>query len=200
LTLAGRLAAGLPARLRAGLGAAALLALAACTTVPKPLGDGSDGAFARVGRFAISVTYDDGKQDAVQGGFAWRDDGLRYRLDLTSPLGSTQARVDGEPGLAVLTRSDGRRTQAADPDALVDEAMGSPVPVSGLRYWMRGRLPEGAAAENLQRDDQGRPLAFTQNGWSARLSRYDDLGPQLLVLQRGEAQRQISVRLVVDAP
>ena len=59
-------------------GAAALLVLAGCASVPKPLGDGSDGAFTRVGRFAIAVAHADGKQEAVQGGFAWRDDGIRY--------------------------------------------------------------------------------------------------------------------------
>lgn len=178
-------------------GAAALLVLAGCASVPKPLGDGSDGAFTRVGRFAIAVAHADGKQEAVQGGFAWRDDGIRYRLDLTSPLGSTEARVDGEPGLAVLARADGSRMQAADPDALVEEAVGSPVPVNGLRHWLRGRLPDDARPEGLQRDEAGRPQAFTQDGWQVRLSRYDAQGPLLLVLQRDDPQRRISVRLAV---
>lgn len=181
--------------------AAALAALAACATPPRPAiaPDISPDAFSRVGRFAITVTHGDGKIQAVQGGFAWRDDGRHYQLDLTSPLGSTEARVEGRPGSALLLRADGSRLQADDPDALVEDALGSPVPVGGLRNWLRGRLMPGQA-EDLKRDSQGRPESFGQDGWRARLSRYDAQGPRLLVLRREQPRRAISVRLVVDAP
>jgi len=141
----------------------------------------------------------DGQPEAVQGGFVWRDDGRNYQLDLTSPLGSTEARVDGRPGSALLTRSDGSTLRAVNPDALVEDALGSPVPVSGMRDWLRGRL-SASQPTDLTRDAQGRPESFGQDGWQARLSRYDAQGPQLLVLRREEPRRSISVRLVVDAP
>lgn len=179
--------------------AAAVIALAACATpsLPEIAPDLSPDAFSRVGRFAITVTHDDGKTEAVQGGFAWRDDGRRYQLDLTNPLGSTEARVQGRPGSALLLRADGSRLRAGDPDALVEDALGSPVPVGGLRDWLRGRLM-ATQANDLKRDCQGRPESFDQDGWRARLSRYDAQGPRLLVLRREEARRAISVRLVVD--
>ena len=179
--------------------AAAVIALAACATpsLPEIAPDLSPDAFSRVGRFAITVTHDDGKTEAVQGGFAWRDDGRRYQLDLTNPLGSTEARVQGRPGSALLLRADGSRLRAGDPDALVEDALGSPVPVGGLRDWLRGRLM-ATQANDLKRDSQGRPESFDQDGWRARLSRYDAQGPRLLVLRREEARRAISVRLVVD--
>ncbi|WP_414640147.1 lipoprotein insertase outer membrane protein LolB [Bordetella sp.] len=179
--------------------AVAVIALAACATpsLPEIAPDLSPDAFSRVGRFAITVTHDDGKTEAVQGGFAWRDDGRRYQLDLTNPLGSTEARVQGRPGSALLLRADGSRLRAGDPDALVEDALGSPVPVGGLRDWLRGRLM-ATQANDLKRDSQGRPESFDQDGWRARLSRYDAQGPRLLVLRREEARRAISVRLVVD--
>src|SRR5690606_9839425 len=130
----------------------------------------------------------------------WRDDGRRYQLDLTNPLGSTEARVEGEPGHALLTKADGTRLQADNPDALADEALGGPVPVSSLRDWLRGRLAGDAQAAGVQRDAQGRPTAFEQDGWQARLSRYDAQGPGLLVLQRTEPGRRIMVRLAVSQP
>nr|WP_026349879.1 lipoprotein insertase outer membrane protein LolB [Bordetella sp. FB-8] len=181
--------------------AAALAALAACATPPRPMiaPDISPDAFSRIGRFAITVTHGDGKVEAVQGGFAWRDDGRHYQLDLTNPLGSTEARVEGRPGSALLLRADGSRLQAQDPDALVQDALGSPVPVGGLRDWLRGRLMPGQA-DDLKRDSRGRPESFGQYGWHARLSRYDAQGPRLLVLRREQPQSAISVRLVVDTP
>src|SRR5690606_8594181 len=127
-------------------------------------------AFARGGRFAVTVTEATGQQQAVQGGFTWRDDGQRYQLDLTNPLGSTEARVEGRPGHATLTKADGTVLRAETPDALAEEALGGPVPVASLRDWLRGRVAEGAAVSRLERDAQGRPVSFEQDGWQARLS------------------------------
>lgn len=186
--------------LRALAAAGALAMLAACAGLPQSHQEIAADAFARTGRFAITVTEADGAQQAVQGGFQWRDDGRRYVLDLTNPLGSTEARVEGQPGAATLTRANGTQLQADDPDALAEEALGGPVPVSGLRDWLRGRLAGQPAPQELQRDDQGRPASFAQGGWQARLSRYDALGPQLLTLERREPGRRIVVRLVVNQP
>ncbi|MDR6601962.1 outer membrane lipoprotein LolB [Achromobacter deleyi] len=174
--------------------------LAACTTTPKPIEGASPDAFSRIGRFAITVNEESGKQNAVQGGFSWSDDGRRYVLDLTNPLGSTEARVEGQPGAASLTKADGTRLVADNPDALAEDALGSSVPVSGLRDWLRGRLPAQPEASDVTRDELGRPASFEQGGWRAKLSRYDTLGPQLLVLERQEPGRRVTVRLVVNQP
>lgn len=174
--------------------------LAACTTTPKPIEGASPDAFSRIGRFAITVHEENGKQSAVQGGFSWSDDGRRYVLDLTNPLGSTEARVEGQPGAASLTKADGTRLVADNPDALAEDALGSSMPVSGMRDWLRGKLPGQPEATDVSNDDLGRPVAFEQGGWRARLSRYDTLGPQMLVLERQEPGRRIMVRLVVNQP
>ena len=174
--------------------------LAACTTTPKPIEGASPDAFSRIGRFAITVNEESGKQNAVQGGFSWSDDGRRYVLDLTNPLGSTEARVEGQPGAASLTKADGTRLVADNPDALAEDALGSSVPVSGLRDWLRGRLPAQPDASDVTHDELGRPASFEQGGWRAKLSRYDTLGPQLLVLERQEPGRRVTVRLVVNQP
>lgn len=180
----------------------ALLAfvLAACTTTPKPIEGTSADAFSRIGRFAITVNEEGGKQSAVQGGFSWSDDGRRYVLDLTNPLGSTEARVEGQPGAASLTKADGTRLVADNPDSLAEDALGSRVPVSGLRDWLRGKLAGQPEASDVSNDELGRPVAFEQGGWRANLSRYDTLGPRMLVLERQEPGRRIMVRLVVNQP
>lgn len=186
--------------LRWALLAMLALTLAACTTTPKPIEGASPDAFSRIGRFAITVNEESGKQNAVQGGFSWSDDGRRYVLDLTNPLGSTEARVEGQPGAASLTKADGTRLVADNPDALAEDALGSSVPVSGLRDWLRGKLPAQPEASDVSRDELGRPASFEQGGWRAKLSRYDTLGPQLLVLERLEPGRRVTVRLVVNQP
>ena len=173
--------------------------LAACAS-PKPVGGDEDAySFSRTGRFALRIEDPTAQPEAVQGGFAWRDEGRRLVLDLANPFGSTLARVETDANGARLTRANGEVIVAPNPDALVADVLGSDIPVSGLRDWLRGRLADQPEASQIQRDDTGRPIAFTQGGWQAKLSRYDAAGPQLLVLERSEAGRRIVVRLVVDA-
>lgn len=179
--------------------------LAACVTPARIISTQADvqtntQEFSRVGRFALTVTEVGADPHATQGGFSWLDEGGQFTLDLTNPLGSTQARVQGKPGLAVLTRANGEQLSAPDPDALAEEALGSRVPVASLRDWFQGRLAQQLAATSVQRDDKGRPTAFEQGGWRAVASRYDDLGPQVLVLERQEPGRRIVLRLVVTNP
>lgn len=174
------------------------LLVAGCVTPARIEGTGAASEFSRVGRFALTVNQDDGKQQALQGGFSWLDDGRRFVLDLTNPLGSTQARVQGRPGNATLEKSDGTLLYAADPDALAEEALGSRIPVAGLRDWLRGRLPQRPPATDVERDAEQHLAAFLQGGWQARLSRYDSLGPQVLMLERQEPGRRIVLRLVIN--
>ncbi|NYT35716.1 outer membrane lipoprotein LolB [Allopusillimonas soli] len=177
--------------------AAAALVLAACATPPKIGGKPGEGVFERTGRFAMNVGYANGQRDALQGGFAWRDAGTRLTLDLANPLGSTLARIEVTPGRATVTRSNGEQEQAATADGLVEKVLGSPLPVSGLRYWLRGQTgPQAVSA--LEKNEAGQPVSFTQDGWRVRLSRYDALGPGMLQLNRRDANRDISARLVVN--
>lgn len=170
-------------------------ALAACAT-PQRIG-GEGAAFERVGRFAVNLQPVARAPYAAQGGFSWRDDGQTLQLDLTSPLGSTVARIRVAPAAAVLERADGTRESARDPDALLALVWGHPMPVSGLRSWIRGRVdPHGRAAE-IKRDAQDRLTGFRQDGWQVGLSDYDEEGPQRIRLLRHDADGQWRLQLVV---
>lgn len=188
---------------RAGVMAAVVLTLAACAT-PDPLGslgtgDAAHYAVVRTGRFAVQVVQADGKQDAVQGGFAWRDEGSRLRLDLSTPMGATLARIDASSAQARLTRSDGSVELAEDPDALARRVLGADVPVSGLRTWLQGRPLPGAPVEGARHDAAGRLVWFEQDGWQVALERYREDGtPGLVRLSRQTADRRVSVRLVMS--
>lgn len=173
------------------------IVLAGCASPPRIDGDADEPSFDRTGRFALTVDHRGAEQEAVQGGFAWRDTQAGQRLDLANPLGSTLARIDLQPGQAVLTRSNGATEAAASPDALVEQVLGSPIPVAGLRYWLQGKLAPGGS-DHVERDAQNRLHRFAQQGWRVELSRYDELGPRLLRLRRTEPARDISLRLVVD--
>ncbi len=174
--------------------------MSACTLVPK-IDEGQLTEETRVGRFSV-LAYD--KQDnvnknAVQGGFIWRELGSGLEVDLTNPLGNTLARVEVSDFQAVLIDTSGRRIVAVSPDDLMARVLdGRPLPVSGLRYWVRGELMPNTPAEHVKRDEKGRLLSAEQHGWQVNLSDYDAKGPTRLRLVRNEAVERITVRLTVD--
>ena len=187
---------------------AAMIAVVAGCAVPVPIpvpvggekaAEGQPQPLSRVGRFALTVSEVGGKQNAVQGGFAWRDDGANLTLDLVSPVGQTLARVEAGQGGALLREANGKETQALNPDALVALVLGSRIPVGGLREWLRGNLPADPAATVVEKDAEGRPTLFTQAGWQVRINQYDKIGPTRMLLQRTESNGQdIDLRLVVN--
>src|SRR3546814_10531399 len=69
---------------------------------------------------------------------------------------------------ATLFRSDGTTQQARTADALVAQVLGSPIPVEGLRDWLRGRTGS-QRVDDLKKNAAGQIESFIQNGWSVRL-------------------------------
>lgn len=170
--------------------------LTACA-VPQKIG-GTEPGFERAGRFSVTVEEADGQIESVQGGFAWHDTGQLLQLNLANPLGSTLARLEVQPSQVVLTRADGSRETAPSPEALVARILGGPLPVTGLRQWLQGKV-NTASAQNLQKNSQGQIEAFEQLGWQVQLQRYDEQGPARLNLRRSDTGRTIRVRLLIDS-
>lgn len=176
--------------------ALALAGLLAACAGPQRIG-GQGPAFERQGRFAVNLQPAGAAPYAAQGGFAWRDDGRVLRLDLVSPLGSVLARIRVEPGRSELERADGSRESAPTPDDLLALVWGHPMPVSGLRHWMRGETAPGIVVD-AQRDGQDRLTSMRQDGWDVRLSAYDGQGPGRVRLSRLDDQGQWRLQLIVD--
>lgn len=170
--------------------------LLACAAPGRIGGEGP--AFERTGRFAVLLRSVGAADQAVQGGFAWRDSGDTLRLDLLNPMGSVLARIRVRPGQAVLERADGTREQAANPDALLAQVWGEAIPVAGLRAWIQGEPWAGSPVASVQRDDQQHITALVQNDWSLRLSDYDDQGPRRVRLTRDQGGQHLSLQLIID--
>lgn len=181
------------------------LVLAGCaTTVPPTQTSVTEASslneLVRQGRFALRAEGPSEPSEAVQGSFVWRDVSGRLTLDLNNPFGSTLARVQVDPGQAVLTQANGETMRSPDPDTLVQQVMGRRVPVREIRTWLRTPLRAVPTMQQVKRDEQGRIISFAQSGWGVELGRFDAQGPRLLVLSRIEGSKQVVIRLVVDAP
>lgn len=182
-----------------------MLVLAGCTTQQSVTSAEQNAsavqtsqAFARAGRFALRVEEPLAPTQAVQGGFSWRDVQGRLELDLTNPFGNILARIEVTGKRAVLTQSTGSKLEAATPEELVKIAVGEAIPVQGLRTWLRNQTVAEPAMTRVSRDDQRRITGFEQAGWRVELSRFDALGPRLLILSRQDDTKKIVIRLVID--
>jgi len=142
------------------------------------------------------------KRDSVSGRFNLEIRGQQQVLELSSPLGTTVARIEIDPGGARATGAQMREMQGPDADALTEQLLGWPLPVSGLTDWIEGR-PAPQRMARVERDG-GRIALIEQDGWNIGLPEYFDspARPRRLVLERaalGNAP-SVTLRLVLDDP
>lgn len=182
-------------RTRSALAVLCML-LAACATTSRSPPDRS-----YTGRFSAITTAGE-KRDNVSGRFILEIFGSQQILDLLSPLGTTVARIQVEPGSARATGAQMQEVRGPNADVLSEQLLGWTLPVSGLADWIEGR-PAPDRVARVERD-AGRVVLIEQDGWTIRLTELFDstARPRRLVLERPATVNApaVSLRLVVDEP
>jgi outer membrane lipoprotein LolB len=143
----------------------AAFAAAGCAEL-RPLGARESIDFELSGR--IATRY---KEEAASGNVAWRHSAEADELLITSPVGSSIARVVRKGNEVVLTTAEPRDYRANDAEALTEQVLGFRIPLTGLTDWVRGKAIEGSQA-NATRDSQGRLATLEQNGWQVEYQEY----------------------------
>lgn len=174
----------------------ALLALAGCaglrsvalpdTELPSSWGERRGALQAWPGyelRGRIAVARGD---DGFSGALRWVQSGRTARLELDGPLGVGGVRYDLDPATV-----DG---------AALGQALGVPVPVASLRYWLLGVPDPALAAEESLDPGAARLAALRQAGWHVVYARYAPVpGTRLEMPQRIEVTRDgLRLRLLVE--
>lgn len=186
--------AGAVALARAAVLVAALAA--GCASVPPdPPPPAAPGAVRDwSGRFSVTLQADlpGGRQDAAAGRFALvsrpTPAGRRLEIELTSPFGQTLASGQREPsGASTLTLSDGRTLRAPTLDALLERAVGWPLPIERLPDWLDDRFETV-----VTRDARGGVETARDSGWQIERE------PRRWALQRPHADGRLRVVLVLD--
>ncbi len=140
------------------LGLIAALVTSGCAEL-KPAPQPESAEFELSGR--IATRYRD---EAASGNVAWRHSRETDEMLITSPVGSSVARVARTGSEVVLTTADAKEYRANDAEALTERVLGFRVPLTGLAEWVRGRQVEGTPAA-IVRGNDGRPASIEQNGW-----------------------------------
>ena len=110
----------------------------------------------------IAVRYRD---EAASGNLAWRHARDSDEMLLTTPIGSSLARVVRDGNDVVLTTANGGEHRAQDAEVLTEQVLGFRLPLAGLADWVRGRPVAGQPVQAV-RDAQGRIVFLEQSGWS----------------------------------
>jgi outer membrane lipoprotein LolB len=151
----------------------------------------------------LSLRYErNGKEESIHGSFEWAQTPRHIALALLSPLGQTLAAVEIAPGAATLTQANQPPRSAADADTLIADALGWPLPVSGLRDWLQGFAAD-ASGKHILAAPQAGDAVTTQDGWRLHYVSWESDGaarrPKRIDLDRYTAQAgQVSVRIVID--
>lgn len=194
--------------MKRGLVLIAALLLGACAGGPRPLpeaGDRTRQALERLeswhleGRIAVRHDGQGG-----QGLLYWdQADASDFTLRLLDALGRQQLIIRGRAGRVMLQTRDGARQEADSTEALMQQTLGWSVPLSPLRWWIRGLpAPRDAGGEILQAEPGSSGIPYTmlrQDGWEIRYLRHqwvDGLPLPALLELRHDTLR---LRLVIEA-
>ncbi|MGZ5818404.1 MAG: lipoprotein insertase outer membrane protein LolB [Burkholderiaceae bacterium] len=156
----------------------------------------------------LSVQYQqNGSNEALHGNFNWSQTPKRTVITLSSPLGQTLALIEVTPEMSILTQSGQPSRMAADPDTLTERALGWPLPVAGMRYWLQGiAIDTNGRRFVASGQSEASATVSTQDGWQIRYVSWEDgdkssasSHPKRIDLVRTTQQAgDVSIRLVID--
>lgn len=137
--------------------------------------------------------------EAYNIGLQWEQDRQRFGMLLAAPFGQGVFRIDGDEDAGYRLRlPDGQEFNNRSPEALLEEVIGWSLPVSGMKYWIRG-LPRPGADYRHRLDDSGGLLWIRQDNWDIEYTDYFDAGPEPRLPRRMNLERdELSIRLVIE--
>lgn len=109
--------------------------------------------------------------------FVWAQQGERYRLSLSGPLGVGATELLVTPDSAQLRHPELGLVAAESPEALLAESTGYEAPVSLLAHWIRARPAHDHA--RIEQDAAGRTTLIEEDGWTARYPEWQSPGSPL---------------------
>lgn len=152
----------------------AALWLSGCTQPPlKPVDPAQPAHWS--GRMAVQLQDDNAQDQSFSASFELQGSERQGQLTLLSPFGAVLAELQWSPQGAQL-RQGGQLRESASLDALVQDTVGTPLPLGALFSWLAG---EQASAP----------------GWQADLSQMDQ---GRLRAQRNQPLPRASLRVILD--
>ena len=127
----------------------------------------------------------------------WRQQGERYRIRFSGPLGQGAMELSGDGSRVTLRTAANEVRTAPDPETLLFDTVGWRVPLRGLKYWIRGVSADPSAVSSLDLDPAGRLQRLSQDGWRVQYLRYAAVEDLELPTKVSLENSKVSARIVV---
>lgn len=105
----------------------------------------------------------------------WIQNNDTYTLSISGPFEQSLAKIRGD-SKTVIAHIAGRSTplKGTSPEQIMLNITGWSLPISGLRYWVRG-LPYPDIKSKITLNGQGQPATIIQQGWHITYRGYDSI-------------------------
>lgn len=136
--------------------------------------------FSQLDHWSVSgrVALSDGQRGGSLA-FDWLTQGEEHEVRLRTIAGGRQWRLRFGPDSAFLEGSDVDDLWGRHPDPLVEMAVGWPIPVAELAWWIRGLIPPEKRHQVSFAEDGTLAFAITEP-WSIDFQRFSQAGPVLM--------------------
>ncbi len=113
---------------------------------------------------SLSVQHDN-QTEIVR--YQWQEFGSRqYRIQLISAMGLYTAWINGQLGSVTFWKNGTLVTTAKTPEMLMQKALGWQLPITQLRYWIKGmKAPQKNGDVMVHYDQFGHLIELHQLGW-----------------------------------
>lgn len=135
-------------------------------------------------------------QESGSGTLYWEQEGERYDIRLSGPLGRGATQLQGDNRGIVLDIAGQPTLYADSAEELLEQQIGWRLPVEHLLWWVRG-LPAPDSPSRLQLDTESRLARLNQSGWTIEYSRYQTVGDLQLPQRMQLSGHDVLLTLVV---
>ena len=140
-----------------------------------------------------ALSFKDSKQSVIAS-YSWQQRPNHYVIVIHSALNVGAVKIIGEPNVVTLTEG---KQSAVAPSAseLMQQQLGWHLPITNLRYWVRGLPAPGQA--HIQLDQYHHLIGLEQDGWQIRLSKYVTFKQRDVPQELDFNQGPVAVKLIV---
>jgi outer membrane lipoprotein LolB len=180
------------ALLLAGCAAAPIVAPTPAARTPDPE---SLSQWVAKGRIALSAQGEGGS-----GSFVWQQRSERTEISFRGPLGAGGLRIVTDGASIELTDAEGRVLDGEQARQVLEQRLGSVLPLADLRYWMLG-LPtpeQTGGAATLLPTGANAAAGFRQREWEVTYQEFKPVAGWSLPVKLNAAAADMRVRIVVD--